>query len=1123
MTLISFNKDNAECNCSVSSLNSDNIEIIENEMYYFLENLDYFLKGKSREEYLKYWDYFDSKKLKENLKSIYLFFKESDNFSFLIDYNENLLNNNSVKYEDLNIFDFIEFFENWDDQIEIINSYYVEEEIERNKEFFDELNLNDGQREAVVVDEDSTQIIAGAGTGKTRTLIANVKYLVEKKNIEPSKILCLSYSTKSTDDLRNRIRKIGIPASKQLKKGKVRVATFHSFGFRFSNRTFDKDLLDSIFLDYVKEMVVKDISIFEKFKLYFSSEFNSRPIFTAEDNDGIALKFKDNSHGEFETIRKGLTVKSYEDLIIANFLILNDVKFNYCYKYPVNYTDNLKDYHKLSKKNGNHVEDYLSIEADFYLPDYDIYIEDNRIDKNGNPSWIKEVIANDFYMYDLNQKIEMEEYKSQIAFKKNLAKEKDINIISINSLTDSNFLETLHEKLEQNNVELELISEDRLMKMLNFIDFFDHFKDIEDIVKDFISSFKEHDIPDDDIYKYEGEDDKERFLLKFIADYYFYYKEYLDEFDLLDFPDMILRAIPRIRDTEYDYIFVDEYQAISQIRYKLLKNIKEDSNAKLIVVGDDWQSIFGFNGCDVKYFANFNEYFPIFKKVYLNQTYRSSNQLITTAGEFVDNQNLITKELYSQKINEYPIKLWAYKKGFENIMVYNILEEISKYAEDREVKILSRYNENLNSIKRDLESICTAENLKLDISFETFHRAKGLEAENVIILDVNDDVKGIPSKITDSGILRFVSFQGDKIKQDLEERRLFYVGLTRTKNNVYLCADKLNISPFIDELNEDVIERRNYIPPRGFNPFSTSTKSILKHFWQYRELIKSFDLKCKGCEKGEINLYKINKDAYIVCSEYGNGCHWYVDKKFDLEHAETMEIEYCPKCNEGILYDTDDLKIKPKKKAKVCSNIRCGKKQHKNREFTRTRKGFGLTKSVKVNNHNAGSLLANDTPNSSGINISKKDRKPSLVDEILNNKINSEDNKKSSLVKSGKDNRTIKGKSSSNSATIEGFCNNSDKFRDGLRNQAKAIGSSQLNSDQKFALMQLDMFSISKVGKFSKDFKKSLEEKRVSEEVAYKIKKDVEYLIILDIVKRNQVRSALKSLTEKANVIYRER
>ena len=94
---------------------------------------------------------------------------------------------------------------------------YIQQELDRNKEFFDDLNLNDEQRLAVVVDAREKQIIAGAGTGKTTTIVANVKYLVERKNVEPSKILCLSYSNKSTDDLNKKFTSSGIRTHKDRK------------------------------------------------------------------------------------------------------------------------------------------------------------------------------------------------------------------------------------------------------------------------------------------------------------------------------------------------------------------------------------------------------------------------------------------------------------------------------------------------------------------------------------------------------------------------------------------------------------------------------------------------------------------------------------------------------------------------------------------------------------------------------------------------------------------------------------------------------------------------------------------------------------------------------------------
>ena len=124
--------------------------------------------------------------------------------------------------------------------------------------------------------------------------------------------------------------------------------------------------------------------------------------------------------------------------------------------------------------------------------------------------------------------------------------------------------------------------------------------------------------------------------------------------------------------------------------------------------------------------------------------------------------------------------------------------------------ILGRYKDHIEDLEEKFMSVDT---FGLDISFNTIHKVKGLESDNVIILDVNKvrgQGKGIPSKVFNEGFQRFVSFQSDKAKQQKEERRVFYVGLTRTKNNVYLCAKRDQLSPYINELSKGYVDKHNY-------------------------------------------------------------------------------------------------------------------------------------------------------------------------------------------------------------------------------------------------------------------------------------------------------------------------
>ena len=147
---------------------------------------------------------------------------------------------------------------------------------------------------------------------------------------------------------------------------------------------------------------------------------------------------------------------------------------------------------------------------------------------------------------------------------------------------------------------------------------------------------------------------------KYIIDIYFLYEEELKSTNSIDFNDMIVLATKYVKENDirkYKYIIVDEYQDTSYIRYLFLKEIINKIGAKIICVGDDYQSIYRFNGCNLNMFLNFKKYFGYTKILKINNTYRNSQELIDIAGNFVmKNKHQINKKLSSNKHINKPIK-----------------------------------------------------------------------------------------------------------------------------------------------------------------------------------------------------------------------------------------------------------------------------------------------------------------------------------------------------------------------------------------------------------------------------------------------------------------------------------
>ena len=273
------------------------------------------------------------------------------------------------------------------------------------------------------------------------------------------------------------------------------------------------------------------------------------------------------------------------------------------------------------------------------------------------------------------------------------------------------------------------------------------------------------------------------------------YNIYLNKNNLIEFEDIIIKSKDKIK-SNYKYIIVDEYQDISKNRFIFFKKLIDYNNSNFIGVGDDFQAIYGFSGSNIEYFTNIGNYIPDIKILKLINTYRNSQELINVAGKFIlKNNKQINKKLISKKHITSPIILIC-DRGVEFI---KILEFFNK-NKVKSVGILSRFNFGLNkyiNLLKKEDDHYIYKNLK--IYFTTVHKSKGLEYDEVIILNLNNGTYGFPSKKKNKKI--FSQYETNDI---YEERRLFYVALTRTRNRVYILYNKKNKSSFIKEIKKEI-------------------------------------------------------------------------------------------------------------------------------------------------------------------------------------------------------------------------------------------------------------------------------------------------------------------------------
>lgn len=838
------------------------------------------------------------------------------------------------------------------------NERYINQELKDNSDLFDDLegkSLDSQQREAIVVDEDAVKVIAGAGSGKTFTIQGKVKYLTEKRDVDPSEILAISFSNASVDDLKERIAE------------PIDIKTFHKVGkdiltqYNQYSRP-DTSALKRIIKRYLTKKALKNEDISKKLIEFFSFYINVPPSDDDIKYEGDLLDWQEGV--DFSTLKRRFKnkqretlnneiVRSYEELYIANFLFIYGIKYTYekIYSYPnknferefnkfkeflfsfneeipdelknditkdlLNLTDIFEEYE---------IKDYL---PDFYLDDYNIYIEHFGLNRNCENHLIGGKSS--------------EEYVKEMEWKRKVHKKYGTTLIETFSYyqSENRLLTRLAEKLQAQGVEFNEIDYREVYRILLENKTIKEWEDFIVLLKTFIELFKGNNYDETkfkEFYDYVGglkdsfSKDRTIAFLKIVEEIYNDYEAYLLKIKKIDFNDMINKASDCIvkngLDLPYKYIIVDEYQDTSFTRYNLLRNICDSIGAKIMVVGDDWQSIYSFSGCDVNIFTKFDNFFDVCETRYIEKTYRNSQQLIDASSNFVmKNPDQTRKELKSSKSLKYPIKLVNFDNDFDEILKFElIIKNIINQStfKNKKILILGRNNKDIFNLlknfnveneygKRKFEILGDEDKLRrnkfvkivyresqdVNIEYRTVHQSKGLECDNVILINLKNWKAGFPNKMVDDPVLNFVKRNGDSFSY-AEERRLFYVALTRTKNNVYLLAPYFKSSVFVQELKTDAnVELLNL----EHNRLET-LKNIEKNGERY---VIPTKLKCPVCKTGVVllesfwNKGKLNR--VLKCSHNMappfNRCNW-EGGYYGSELEDLDDIEYCPSCD-GIL------------------------------------------------------------------------------------------------------------------------------------------------------------------------------------------------------------------------------
>jgi DNA helicase-4 len=671
---------------------------------------------------------------------------------------------------------------------------FVTAELDRWQEFFDTVEskpLTPEQRLSVVVDEDATLVLAGAGSGKTSVITAKAAYLVAAGIRQPEEILLLAFAKNAAEEMSERVEaRSGIP---------IVARTFHAIAYdiigivegskpALADHATDDMAFSNLIKQILKDLVYR-LSEVSKAIIQFFAHFLVEP----KTEWDFKTKHDFYTHMESQDLRtlQGEKVKSYEELQIANWLYENGVDYEYEPLYE----------HKVSEVGRR---DY---QPDFRLTESGIYIEHFGVRREKARDGNERLVTAPF--------VDRDEYLAGMDWKRMVHAEHQTTLIETYSYErqEGCLLTGLAEKLAQhvtlNPRPVDTIY-DRIVELKQVDDF-------SKLLGTFLRKFKSGGYSLQDC---ETKSDRmklgkrERAFLDVFAPVYEEYQKRLA--GRIDFEDMILRAASYAESGRYvspfRHILVDEFQDISQSRARLVKALKaQHPDVRVFAVGDDWQSIFRFAGSDIHLMRHFGREFGgrfdgetgVHRTVDLGRTFRSVDQIAFAARTFVlRNPAQIDKKIVpAGTATEPAIKVVTVSKGEDERKLNELLGTLSAVmapeAKPATVLLLGRYR----FIEPDMQGL-RRRFPRLKISFKTIHASKGLEADHVILLNADSGRTGFPSEIVDDPLLSLVSPEEEAF-QNAEERRVMYVAMTRARHTLTILASNARPSSFVTELRKD--------------------------------------------------------------------------------------------------------------------------------------------------------------------------------------------------------------------------------------------------------------------------------------------------------------------------------